>query len=245
MSFFDLSIGAATVLLATSAGAFLVMFFGCMDERKKSAMLAFSSGAMVFSSLEMLSQSSQNGDHLIMLGGFVAGVATLYILERIIPHVHQHIRKKELEGPKKKVILIGGAIALHNIPEGLAIATAFAASNQLGWFVALTLAIQDIPEGILIAAPLVCYGMSKTKAVGFGIFSGVVETVAAILGYLFLSSFSAIIPWALAFSAGAMVYVILVELLPDAFSRGMKKTATISFLLGAIITFALAAFLII
>lgn len=237
----DIILGALLVLFATSAGAAVVLFFGCMDDRRNAAMLAFAAGAMAYSAMEMLSEAHATSGDFEMLAGFAVGIGVLMLSEKFLPHVHQHITREELAHSKKKVILIGGAIAIHNIPEGLAVATAFAASNPLGWFVATTIAIQDVPEGLLIAAPLACYGMSKGKAMLFGILSGVAEAAAALIGFMFLSAFAPIIPGALAFSAGAMAYVVLVELMPDAFAKGMERMGAVAFVAGAALAFGIAA----
>jgi len=237
----DIILGAIVVLIATSAGAAAILFIGGVGERRNAAMLAFAAGAMGFSSLEMLAQSHQSAGDLVVVAGLALGILALAVSERLLPHVHLHITKEELAHSKKKAIMIGGAIALHNVPEGLAIATAFAASNPLGWFVTTTIAIQDIPEGTLISAPLATYGMKRNTAVLYGVLSGVAEALAAIIGFAFLSMFGGIVPIALAFSAGAMSYVVLVELLPDAFAKGMERTGAIAFAAGAATAFALAS----
>jgi ZIP family zinc transporter len=241
----DILLGALAVLIATSAGALTVLFFGCMDERRNAAMLAFAAGVMGYSSFEMLAQAHISGGDLVVAAGFALGILALAVSEKLLPHIHMHITKEELEHSKKKALMIGGAIALHNIPEGLAVATAFAASNPLGWFVTATIAIQDIPEGALIAAPLACFGLGKKQAVGYGILSGAAEAAAAVLGFYFLSMFASLVPIALAFSAGAMAYVVLVELLPDALRKGMERTGAMAFAAGAAAAFALASLFIV
>jgi len=240
----DFILGALLVLFATSAGAAVVLFFGCMDDRRNAAMLAFAAGAMAYSALEMLAEAHETGGDATLLVGLALGIAALAVSEKTLPHIHQHVTKEELQHSKRKAIMIGGAIAIHNIPEGLAVATAFASSNPLGWFVATTIAIQDVPEGMLIAAPLACYGMSKMKSVMFGVLSGVAEAAAAILGFIFLSAFAPLIPGGLAFSAGAMFYVVLVELMPDAFQKGMERMGAVAFAVGAATAFLIAAVVI-
>ncbi len=239
----DFALGALAVLLATSAGAAATFFFGCIDKRQYSAMLSFAAGAMAFSSVEMLLQSHRLAGDMAVAGGFVIGFLFLMASEKLLPHAHMHFTKKEITKSKKKAALIAGSISLHNVPEGFAVATAFAASGPLGWFVTTAIALQDIPEGALVSTPLACYGLEKRISVLFGVLSGAVEAAAAILGYLFLSSFSVLIPFALAFSAGAMTYVIFVEILPDALEGGMERVAALSFAVGAAITFALASLL--
>ncbi len=237
----DIYFGALLVLFATSAGSATIFLLGCMDGRRNAIMLAFAAGAMAYSSLELLSEALETGGTFWMLGGLAAGIGVLAVMERSLPHVHRHVTKKDMQHSDRKAIMIGGAIAIHNIPEGLAVATAFASSTPLGWFVATTIAIQDVPEGMLIAAPLACYGMSKGKAALFGVLSGAAEAAGAVLGFLFLSFFAPLIPGGLAFSAGAMSYVVLVELVPDAFRKGMEREGALAFAAGAALAFGIAA----
>jgi len=243
LALIDLALGALAVLLATSAGAVAVILFKCIDKTKYSAMLAFSAGVMAYSALEMLIQSHRISGDLVVLGGFLAGLAALMFSEKILPHVHRHIRKKDLSDGKKKAALVAGTIAIHNIPEGLSIATAFSASVPLGWFITTSIAIQDVPEGALVSTPLACYGMERKRSIMFGVFSGAAEAAAAIAGYFFLSFFSGLVPISLAFSGGAMAYVIIVELLPDALSGGAERLSALSFTLGACSAFLIASML--
>jgi len=239
----EIVLASLAVLLATSAGATAAFFFGCMDRMKYSVLLAFSAGAMAFTALEMLSQSHGLAGDMVVGGGFALGLLFLLVAEKVLPHAHMHFRKKELEKSGKRAAMIAGAIAIHNVPEGLVIATAFAASGPLGWFATTAIALQDIPEGALVSTPLSCYGIDKRMAVLFGVLSGAVEAAAAIIGYAFLSSFASIVPGALAFSAGAMAYVVFVEILPDAWGNGMERVAVVSFAAGAAATFAMAGLL--
>ena len=228
------------VLIATSLGAMAVLLLKKLDGHRYSFLLAFSGGVMAYSAVEMLTESHHAAGDIGVLAGFMAGVVALMISERLLPHVHMHLKKKELTDSKKKAVLIAGSIGLHNIPEGLAIATAFASSATLGWFVTTSIALQDIPEGALVSAPLAAYGVNKKDSLFYGILSGLAEGIAAIAGFLFLNFFSNLVPVALAFSAGAMVYVVFVELLPDAMQDGKERIATISFIAGAAIAFVIA-----
>jgi len=238
----DVLLGALAVLLATSAGALLVLFFRKIGKLEYSVMLAFSAGMMAFSALEMLSQSHAKGQDIAVLSGFFVGIAMLYLSDMVLPHIHKHALGSDMPESKKKAALIVGTIALHNIPEGLAVAAAFADSTLLGWIVTSSMALQDFPEGALVSTPLACYGMDSKKSAGYGILSGLVEAGAAILGYVFLSSVTGFVPFALSFSAGAMAYVIFVELMPDAFENKMERIAGLSFTVGAAVAFAISSF---
>ncbi|MEM4634008.1 MAG: ZIP family metal transporter [Candidatus Anstonellaceae archaeon] len=199
---------------------------------------------MLFSSWEMLLESNKLGGFAIAIFGFLAGVVVLFAMEKLIPHAHSIMKRGEISNQEKRAALIAGAITLHNIPEGFAIASGFAASGGLGWLVSLSIAAQDFPEGLIVAAPLIAYGVSKKDAIFWGIFSGAVEGAAAIAGYAFLFSISSITPLALSFSAGAMVFVTFFELLPDAFSCKNKWLPVISILAGFATAYAISMLLL-
>lgn len=243
MGFQELLIAASAAAIATSIGALIAIPIHKVGRGWHSAMLAFSGGLMAFSALEMFGQSHSTAGGLGAIAGFLAGIVLLLIAEKLLPHAHLWLRKKVLVEEKKKAALMFGTITIHNVPEGFAIASAFAGATPLGWLVTAAIAIQDVPEGFLISGPMACYGSSPGKCMKYGVLSGVVEFAAAIFGFLFLSYVSALIPPALAFASGAMAYVVFVELLPDAFRRGLERTAALSFLLGAGLGFALATLL--
>lgn len=243
MAFTDLILGATVACLATSLGSLFILAFRHTDKRMNTAALAFAAGVMAFSAVEMFTQAHKAIGDLTAAAGFLIGVAFLFVIEKTLPHIHYILSKKELAHPKKKAALIAGSIALHNVPEGFAIAAAFANSTPLGWLVTAAMSLQDIPEGLMVSAPLASYGMNKKTAIGFGIFSGVIEFAAAVAGFLLISIASAIAPIALAFSAGAMAYVVFVELLPDAFVQKQERLAAMAFLGGVAIAFGLAAVL--
>lgn len=239
----DIALGALLVFIATSGGAMAALFIGCVDRTKYAVLLAFAAGAMAYTTVEMLLESHRMSGDVAAGAGFLAGFAFLMLMEKALPHAHLHITKKEIGRGGKKAALVAGAIAIHNIPEGLAVATAFAAQGPLGWFVASSIALQDFPEGAMVSAPLACYGLKRSRAVLFGILSGLVEGAAAVLGYVFLNSFAWLVAPALAFSGGAMAYVILVEILPDAVEGKRERLAAAAFACGTAAAFAIARIL--
>lgn len=244
MAFVDLLLGAFTVFLATSLGsAGILLFRGREIEQKDySNIISFCAGVMAFSAMEMFTESRMHVGDTVAIGGLLVGVLALLALERSLPHLHFVLRKTKMSDSKKKATLIAGTITIHNIPEGLAVASAFAHSGPLGWLVTSSIAIQDAPEGMLVAAPLMCYGMSRWRSFKYGVFSGIVEGVAALFAYALLSSVIAIIPPALSFAAGAMSYVVLAELLPDAF-KGRPWAVALFFVGGVLVAFGIASFL--
>jgi ZIP family zinc transporter len=240
MPFSDLFLGASLAFFATAAGAALVL--PIKDARGKlfALLSAFSGGVMAFSALEMLFQSLATSGDITALAGLALGLCTFFIIEKLLPHAHAFMKHAPLEPKKRKAALLAGTITLHNIPEGFAIASAFAASPSLGWLVAGTMAIQDVPEGLIVSAPLAAYGMGKRHSFFWGAFSGFVEFLAAMVGFLFLSQVAAATPFALAFSAGAMAFVTFSELMPDALRAGEPKKAAVAFLAGAALAAALS-----
>lgn len=241
MAFTDVFIAALIAAVATSLGAMMVLPFKKAGCKVFPLLLSFSAGMMVYSAIEMLNESHQTAGDFALATGFAVGVAALVISERLLPHIHLIVRKKELSSEKKKVALVAGTVTLHNVPEGFAIASAFAGSVPLGWLVATAIAIQDFPEGFLVSGPLSCYGMEGKRCIQYGILSGVVEFFAAIIGFAFLNQVSFLTPFALSFAAGAMAYLVFAELLPDAFKNGFERGAAIAFILGIALTYAIAS----
>jgi ZIP family zinc transporter len=244
MAFFDLLLGALTVFLATSLGSAVILFFRNrkIEQMDYSIIISFSAGVMAFSAIEMFLESKNDVGDMVATIAFLAGVLVFLVLERSLPHLHFLVRRTRISDSKRKAAMIAGTITIHNLPEGFAVASSFAHSTPLGWLVTSTIAVQDVPEGTLVSTPLACYGIDCVSSFKFGALSGLIEGVAAIFGYLFLSLVTAAIPPALGFSAGAMSYVVLAELLPDAF-KGKPWAVALSFVGGVLVAFGIASFL--
>ncbi len=244
MALFDLLLGAGLAFAATSLGSLGILTFRktLLQKTSYSVLIAFCAGVMAFSAVEMLDQSHAVSGDVTAIFGFIVGVAFFYVLEEILPHTHAWANGgEEISHAKKKTALVVGTITLHNVPEGFAIASAFANSVGLGWLVTTSITLQDIPEGLLVSTPLACYGLESRKCVKFGVLSGVVEFAFAVIGYVFLSSIIKAIPFSLAFSAGAMLYVVVEELLPDALQNGPRRTTAVSFISGILLAFGIAS----
>lgn len=244
MAFVDLLTGAVILLLAHSLGSSVVLL---LKGRKiqpidYSYIISFCAGVMSFTSVEMFNQARAAIGNAETSAALLLGVLVFFIIERSLPHLHYLVRKTNMSDSKKKATMIAGTITIHNMPEGFSVASAFAHSIPLGWLVTSTIAFQDIPEGVLVSTPLVCYGMECTRSFKFGVLSGAVEAGSAVFCYLFLSLVTSAVPPALAFSAGAMSYVVLAELLPDAF-KGKAWAVAISFVAGVLAGFGIATFL--
>ncbi len=214
-------------------------------------MMGFAAGVMIAASFwSLLAPSIAMAEELggvpswfPALIGFLTGGVFLAIIDKCLPHLHPGFSDDKSEGPKTKwqrSVLLVLAITLHNIPEGLAIGVAFGAvslglpSASLGAAIALAIGIglQNFPEGTAVSVPLRRDGMSRKKAFLYGQASGMVEPFAAVLGAVLVLSIQAILPYALAFAAGAMIFVVIEELIPAAQLEGNTDLVTLSALVG-------------
>ena len=234
----------------------LVVFFlrNSFSQKMQQSLNGFASGVMIAASvwsllipaLQMTAESPL--PWLPAAAGFLAGVFFLLLLDKIIPHFHAAAARSE--GPDahiKKATMLFLAVTIHNIPEGMAVGAAFAAVISAGesipLFSALVLscgiAIQNFPEGAVVAAPLKEFGFSKTKAFLFGVFSGAVEPAAALLTIFLAPVFLPLIPALLAFAAGAMIYVVIEDLIPDSQQGAHSDAGTVSAALGFVLMMVL------
>jgi ZIP family zinc transporter len=246
-------IGTGFTWLATAIGAATVFFFKKINQLFLETMLGFAAGIMIaaaYWSLLAPSISLSAGRWYPPLLGFLAGGMFLRSLDYFIPHHHRGAKKSEgKKSPWGKNTLLFLAITLHNIPEGLAVGVGFGAiaasadpgSATIAGAIALTagLAIQDLPEGAAVSIPIHGEGVSRAKSFFWGQFSGMVEPIAAVIGASLAYFAKPIMPYALAFAAGAMIYVVAEEIIPEAERDKHNHLATISVLLG----FALMMFL--
>mgnify|MGYP001810565064 CR=1 FL=1 len=234
----------------TALGAALVFFFKTINQTILNGMLGFASGIMIAASFwSLLSPAIEMAASMGVapvipaLSGFLAGGAFLFLIDRLLPHLHSGLETDQAEGIKtswQRSILLVMAITLHNIPEGLAVGVAFGAIGlagspaTLGSAIALALGIgiQNFPEGAAVSIPLRREGMSRTKSFMFGQASGLVEPIAGVLGAFLVVMMQPILPYALAFAAGAMIYVVVEELIPEAQQHGSSDYSTIGVLIG-------------
>lgn len=241
----------------TALGAATVFFFKSIGRRVLDAMLGFAAGVMIAASFWSLlapsielSESMGLPPWLPPLVGFLAGGLFLKLVDKVIPHLHIGLPTSESEGPKtswRRSLLLVLAITIHNIPEGLAVGVGFGAleagikTASLAGAVALAMGIglQNFPEGAAVSIPLRREGLSRTKSFWYGQLSGVVEPIAGVLGATLVVAMTPVLPYALAFAAGAMIYVVVEEVVPESQRSGNSDIST----LGAIAGFALMMFL--
>jgi ZIP family zinc transporter len=236
----------------TAMGAAMVFFFKSMSRKLLDTMLGFTGGVMIAASFwSLLSPALVMSSNLHVpqwfpaAVGFLAGALFLLALDKLIPHLHINFAPPEKEGLRanwNKTVLLVVAITLHNIPEGLAVGIGFGAvaaniaGADIGAAVALAIGIglQNFPEGTAVAVPLRRNGLSRMKSFLWGQSSALVEPVAGVIGALFVIYVNAILPYALSFAAGAMVYVVIEEVVPETQRDKYTDYATIGFVMGFI-----------
>ena len=244
----------------TALGASLVFFFKKANRAVLDGMLGFTGGVMVAASFwSLLAPAIENseGEGFVKVIpaaiGFGLGALTLFGMDKLMPHLHINFKKEEAEGIKTdwhKTTLLVLAITLHNIPEGLAIGVLFGAASTLVGFeqtemiiAAITLAIgigiQNFPEGFAVSMPLRRQGVSRFKSFWYGQLSAVVEPIAAVVGAVAVAFFTPILPYALAFAAGAMIFVVVEEVIPETQRDKYTDVATLGFIGGFIVMMSL------
>ena len=243
-------LGTCFTWFLTALGAAVVFLFKSVNRRLLDGMLGFAAGVMVAASywsllapaIEM-AEGSATPAWMPATVGFLLGGAFLLGMDHVLPHLHLGLPMDEAEGIKtswQRSVLLVLAITLHNIPEGLAVGVAFGAlsaglpSASLAGAVALALGIgiQNFPEGAAVSVPLRREGMGRLKSFWYGQLSGMVEPVAAVLGAAAVVLARPILPYALAFAAGAMIYVVVEELIPESQLEKNTHIATFGAMLG-------------
>jgi ZIP family zinc transporter len=234
----------------TALGSAMVFFFKTINKKILNSMLGFAAGVMIAASFWSLLKPSiemaeLNGNRpwVPALTGFLAGGAFLFLVDRLLPHLHLGLSIDKAEGIKttwQRSVLLVLAITLHNIPEGLAVGVAFGAlatnpdPGLLAGAIALAIGIglQNFPEGAAVSIPLRREGFSRLKAFNYGQLSGIVEPVAGVAGAFMILSIQPLLPYALAFAAGAMIYVVVEELIPESQTGHETDLSTLGAMLG-------------
>lgn len=245
----NLITGLLIPFTGTTLGSAMVFFMkNKMNAKVEKLLLGFASGVMIAASIWSLIIPSidmaeeQNKIAWIPAAvGFLLGITFLLVLDSVIPHLH--LKSDEPEGIKsklKKTTMMVFAVTLHNIPEGMAVGVTFAGAlienagiTMAGAFaLAIGIAIQNFPEGAIISMPLKSEGMSKTKAFIYGTLSGIVEPIGAVITILLTNAVVPILPYLLSFAAGAMIYVVVEELIPESQSGDHSNIGTIGVAIG-------------
>ncbi len=241
----------------TALGASMVFFFKSINRKVLNSMLGFAAGVMIAASFWSLlkpamemAEKSGLPPWIPALTGFLAGGFFLFAVDKLMPHLHMGLAMDKAEGIKtswQRSILLVLAITLHNIPEGLAVGVSFGALagdpdlGKLSGAVALAIGIglQNFPEGAAVSIPLRREGFSRLKSFYYGQFSGLVEPVAGVLGAYLVLAVTPLLPYALSFAAGAMIFVVVEELIPESQTGNETDLSTV----GAMLGFAVMMFL--
>jgi ZIP family zinc transporter len=226
--------------LATGVGGLVLLAIRHPGDRLLDGLLGFTGGIMVSASVfSLIVPALESGSILEIVGGLAGGAALLLLLDRVFPHLHARFSERGGAQGRRAALLLS-AMTIHNLPEGLAVGVAYAAGGpELGLPVAVAIAVQNVPEGFASAAPLIGAGASVRTAIAFAAATGLVEPPAALLGYGVVSLAGAVLPAALAFAAGAMLYVVVDELIPESHARGNERDATLGFLGGFVVMLVL------
>ena len=236
-----LGVGGATII-----GAAAGFCFKKVSHKVNDIILAFAAGIMLAAAvLGLIIPSIEHGTLmvgnyaiLITVLGIFSGAILISLLDRLVPHLHkpeggeleEHNGNERLD----KILLFVLAIAIHNLPEGIAAGVGFGTENNdaEAFMIALGIALQNIPEGMVIIAPMLAAGLSPKKTFMYAALTGLVEVVGTFIGYFAVSVAEAILPFALAFAGGTMLYVISDEMIPETHEHGYQKAATYSLLVG-------------
>lgn len=234
----------------TAAGSSMVFFFKTINKRVLNSMLGFAAGVMIAASFWSLlkpaiEMAEENGTlpWIPALVGFLSGGAFLLIIDKILPHLHLGLSVDKAEGIKtswQRSVLLILAITLHNIPEGLAVGVAFGAlanNPDMGVLtgamaLAIGIGLQNFPEGAAVSIPLRREGFSRLRAFNYGQLSGIVEPIAGVIGAYLVLTIEPLLPYALSFAAGAMIFVVVEELIPESQTGNETDFSTIGAMLG-------------
>ena len=234
-----LGVGGSTVI-----GALLGFLFKKPSHKMNDIILSFAAGVMLAAAvIGLIVPSLEYGEGILPLfitaAGILAGAVCLNLIDKIVPHLHKMTGVDQEAHPDRtasldKVLLFVIAIAIHNLPEGIAAGVSFGDDGNLSRALSVAggIALQNIPEGMVIIAPMIAAGMSRTRTFLIALSTGLVEVVGTLIGYFAVSVSTAILPFALAFAGGTMLYVISDEMIPETHAHGNERSATYTLLLG-------------
>ncbi len=232
-----LGVGGASVM-----GAIFGFVFKKISHKFSDIVLSFAAGIMLAAAVIGLIVPSldYSGKYslLVTVAGVLCGAVCINCIDKIVPHLHrltgiEYENHPENQNQLDKVLLFVIAIAIHNLPEGIAAGVSFGTENTTeAVTIAAGIALQNIPEGMVIIGPMLATGVSRIRTFGFAVITGVIEVIGTLLGYFAVTVASAILPFALAFAGGTMIYVISDEMIPETHSHGNERGATYSLIIG-------------
>jgi zinc transporter, ZIP family len=230
----EVLIGSTLSALSTGIGALIILFLpGSVTHSWRDILLAFTAGIMMAASmLSLIPEALASGGLLPLVVGIFLGVAILTIMEKNIPHIDLEHSKNGIEFDEKAMLIIA-AITLHNIPEGLSVGVSYSVEqSDTGNLIAFAIGLQNAPEGFLVALFLVNQKINRFKAFIIATLTGAIEIVTGLLGFYLTTYVDFLVPYGLAFAAGAMLFIIYKELIPESHGDGNERKATYSFIIG-------------
>ena len=235
LQFIGLGFGASLAAgIATGVGSLPAFLFTRPSERLMDAMLGFAAGVMLAATaFGLIVPAIDEGGIWVAVGGLALGAAFLELMDRSIPHMHFISGPEGPSANLRRIWLLVLAITIHNMPEGLAVGVSFGTQDVgAGAVLALGIGLQNMPEGLAVALPLVREGYTPRRAVGYATLTGLVEPAVALLGVSLVIILAPLLPLGLAFAAGAMLYVVADEIIPESHRKGHEREATLGTIVG-------------
>lgn len=223
--------------LATSAGAMPILFTRKISDKLLDIMLGFSAGVMLAAtSFSLIIPAIDLGGLYIAVFGIILGAFILHLIDRFIPHLHPALGLEGRSSRLSRLWLFMLAMTIHNFPEGLAVGISFGSGDiSMGIIIATAIGLQNMPEGLATALPLVREGYTRYKALWYATLTGLVEPIGGLLGFILVFFFTSILPLGLSFAAGAMLFIVSDEMIPESHRKGFEREATFGLIAGFVV----------
>ncbi|ADM71839.1 ZIP family metal transporter [Paenibacillus sp. SEL3] len=241
----DVFVGSFISALSTGLGAVPILFMRNITHRLRDVLLAYAAGIMTSASVyNLIPEAIQHSNWFVLTAGILLGCLVLLVMEMYIPHADLEDPDSKTFQLESKSFLIIAAITLHNLPEGLSVGVSYASeTHNLGNLIAFSIGLQNAPEGFIVALFLVNQNIGRFKALGIATLTGAVEIITSLIGFYLSSWVNGLVPYGLAFAAGAMMFIVYKELIPESHGDGNQRIATFSFILGLITMIGLTEWL--
>lgn len=235
-----LLMGSFLSAMATGAGALPILFFKTVTHRWRDILLAFTAGIMVAAStFSLIPQALKSAPLVIVCLGVLTGTLVLTLLESVIPHIELEHSRANISMDSQSLLILS-AITLHNIPEGLSVGVSYSSEQTgLGGLIAFAIGVQNAPEGFLVALFLINQRVSRFHAFLLATMTGSIEIVSALVGHMLTAYVQGLVPYGLSFAAGAMLFIVYKELIPESHGDGHARSATFSFIVGLMVMVSL------
>ena len=228
--------------VSSGIGAQPTLFTIRIGDKLLDGLLGFAAGVMLAATaFSLLVPSIETGGVWVTVAGLLLGAGFVALMDRIVPHIHFISGPEGPASPTlKRITLLILAITIHNFPEGMAVGVGFGSGDfNAGVALAVAIGLQNMPEGLAVALPLIREGFSRRKAIFYALLSGLVEPIGGFLGAAVVSVAAPLLPWGLSFAAGAMLYVVSEEMIPETHRKGFAKVGTTGLIIGFVVMMVL------